>query len=579
MGSPGLPRSSFQLPQFLRLVLLILLSVLVIMPLGMLLIGSFRDAPPGAENGGWTVDGWRSAYTDVRTYTTLGSTLLVTLASVALATPVALFLAWVVTRTDTPGRRLLEPLLIAPLFVPGVLVALSWTVLGSPRTGLMNRAVRIVPGLESFTFNIYSWYGLILLFALAITPLMYFMMLPPMKTLDHTLEEAAAASGAGRLQTAVRISLPLAAPAILGGAILVAIKAIENLEVPAIVRGGSGIDVFMTRIFFSIRLSPSPDYAQGAALGAVVVLITALLVLLQARYLSRRDFTTIGGRGLKTDPTRLGPWRFVTAGCCWLYLGFTIVLPLGVLLLGSFERTFGLGRWDLLTLDNWRSVGDDDFQDALWNTVFTAGVASVLVTLLSACVGYCIVRSSGPTKWSFEAMSWIPWALPGLVLGLALLWGYALVPGRFYLSRWVLVVAYVTILLPLGVRLFTAAFRQLNPELEQAASAAGSGPLRRIAVIIAPLVAHTITASLVLSFVLSVREVAMPAILANRDTQVLGSFVLNSWFQGQASLAAVSGVVMIGLCVAALLLQILTDRVLLGRRQERSTASLQDTES
>lgn len=241
MVSPGRRSRQRVLPPArqwgLPLVLLSVVGLLTLVPLGMLAVGSFRDAPPGAA-GGWTMDGWVSAYTDPRTYSTLLVTVLVTLIALAAATPLALLLAWIVTRTDTPGRQFLERLLLVPLFVPGVLIALAWTVLGSPRTGYLNRVVRSLPGLDGFTFDIYTGYGLVLLFALAVTPLMYFMLLPVLKGMDHTLEEAAMAAGAGRIVTAVRIALPLAAPAILGGCILAAIKAIENLEVPAILRGG-----------------------------------------------------------------------------------------------------------------------------------------------------------------------------------------------------------------------------------------------------------------------------------------------------------------------------------------------------
>ncbi len=545
----------------LPVALFLVVGVLTVVPIAMLALGSFRDAPPGA-GGGWTLEGWVSAYTDRRTYSTLIVTVLVAVGALAGATPVALLLAWIVTRTDTPGRQVLERLLLLPLFIPGVLLALAWTVLGSPRTGYLNRLVRSVPGLDWFTFDVYTGYGLVFLFGLAVTPLMYFMLLPVLKGMDHSLEEAAAAAGAGRLVTAFRIALPLAAPAILGGGILVAIKAIENLEVPAILKGGSGIDVFMTRVFFAIRLNARPDYAQAAALGAAVVLCTAVLVVIQVRYLSKRDYTTVGSRGANTELVALGAWRFVTALLCWTYLAFAVVVPMLVVVLGSFEPVFGLGRPGQLTLDNWQEVLDDDtFSSALRNTITTAGLSTAIVTVLSGLVAYRCVRSPRGGGRGLEALSWIPWSLPGPVLGLGLLWGYALLPGQFYLSRWVLVVAYTTILLPLGVRMFMSAFRQLDVQLEEAAAVAGSGAFRMSVVIISPLIARTITACLVIGFVLSVREVGMPAILATRDTQVLGSLTLNLWLEGEASHAAVAGVVMVSLCLAALVVQVLVDVV------------------
>lgn len=548
--------------------LLVVLGVLVLLPVGMLGLGSLRDAAPGAE-GNWTFAAWRSAYTDPRTYSTLASTLLVTIGAVGLSAPLALFLAWAVTRTDTPGRGLLERLLLAPLFVPGVLIALSWTILGSPRTGLVNRLVRLIPGFEWFTVDVYSWYGLVFIFALAVTPLMYFLLLPVLKTMDRTLEEAAEISGAGRFRTATKITLPLIAPAILSGAILVAVKAIENLEVPAILRSGSGIDVFMTRIFFSIRSTPTPDYALAAALGSVVLILTGLLVLWQQKYVTKRDFVTIGSRGTKLEITRLGPWRYVTALGCWGYLSLAVLLPLAVLGFGSFETFFGMGDIERLTLRHWSEVvNDSTFWLALRNTLMTAIGASVLVTSLSAAIGYVVVRSHLRARWALEGASWVAWGIPGPVLGLGLLWTYAMLPGGLYLSRWVLIVAYSTILLPLGVRLFTSGFRQLNTELEEAAAVSGSGPVRRASRVIAPLLSKTISTSLLLGFVMSVREVGMPAILATRNTEVLGSLTLSAWLEGRASYAAVTGIVMIALSGAALALQAAVD-YLIERQQSR----------
>lgn len=552
---------------------------LMVFPVIMLIAGSFRDAPPGADGASWTLDGWQEAYSDSRTYSTLLTTLRITIEVMLVSTPIALAFAWIVARTDTPGRALLERLLLAPLFIPGVLTALAWTVLASPRTGVVNRMLRHLPGLEGIALNIYSEWGMVFIFSLLLTPVIFFLVLPTLKSMNHTLEEAAMAAGASRFTTAVRITLPMMAPAILGATILASIKVFEALDIPAVLRGPSGIDVFMTRVFFAMRFTPVPNYAEATALAVAIVAVAAILVTLQARYIAKRDFTTTAARDAPMELVRLGRWRYVTAGVCWLYLFVAIVVPVAVLVIGSFERFIGVHDFGALNLDNWRTVLDDPaLGRAVRNTAMLAFVSAILMATLTIVLSYLIVRRKGAAATSLEAASWLPWSVPGLVLGLGLLWGYSILPGQLYVTRWILIAGFMTTLLPLGVRQFTAAFRQLDVALEEAALTCGARPWRVGVHVIAPLILRTISASMLISMILVLREVGMPAIAGSNGNEVLASLTLYAWLEGRATTAATYGVVMVGMALTVIIVHGLIE-LALRRWQRRSGIVLGTTPS
>ena len=554
-------------------VFIVAVAVIVLSPMLMLTVGSFRSEPPGATGASWTLRGWRSAYGNSDTVRAMWTTIRITVLSSLVSTFLALSMGWIVARTDTPGRTLIERLVFVPLLLPGVLMALAWSIVGSPRTGIISDYLEKLPGVGPEAFNISSEYGLIFVFGIGLAPLTFFLITPSLKAMDHTLEEAAVAAGAGRLRTVVRITLPMVAPAILGGATLSAIRVMESLEIPALLGQPAGIEVFMTRIFFAMRFTPFPDYAAATALGIAIVVITGILVYLQARYIRMRSYVTVGSRGTNAEVVGLGRWRYATAAYCWLYLFLTVAVPVGVVIIGSFERFMGLYEWNDLTLDNWREAFENrHLRSAIWNTLVIALASGFIMTATSAGLAYLIARSRSKLRWALEGMSWLPWSMPGVVLGVGLLWTYSFVPGGFYTSKWVLVIGYVTVLLPLGVRQCVAAISQIDPQLEEAARSSGSGPLRLATRIVIPLILKTIIATFLFGFVIGVREVGLPALLVSPGNEVLGSLTLYAQLEGRATDAAVYGVVMLTFSlVAVALLAILEHAVTRAQRRKAGT--------
>lgn len=524
-------------------------GVLVVLayPVVMALAGSLLDGAPGAAGVDFSTEGWRAAYGDDRTYQAWGDSLRIAAMSVGIAAVVGTVLAWLVSRTNMPGRGLFRTALLLPLFIPTVLVGMAWTI----GVGALGNLVGDVPVLGWLLPEAYSTTGVVITLASVAVPLVYLLMLPSFDSMDSALEDAATANGISPRRAVLRITLPLAAPAFISAAILAGVRILETLDIPLMIGRPAGLEVFATRMYQTLFNDPAPNYAKATALGVSLAAFAALLVVVGAIYVNRRSFVTVAGKGSSRRPVDLGRWRFLASGLAWLYLAFASLVPVGIVVYGSFEGYVGL--WDgELTLDHWTKVLDSSlFWTSISNTVQLAVVGGVIMTVIGAAAAYLIVRSGSRLRFVVEGITWLPWAIPGVLLALGILWGYSLV-GGLYGSKWLLLIAYVTIYVPLAVRQFSSALLQLDPALEQAGWMSGSSRFPTFWRLTRPLLVQTTLASLLLSFVLCVREVSVSAFLVSPGNEVLGVRTLESWTRGAASEAAVYGVCMLVLSGAAL---------------------------
>lgn len=521
-------------------VLVVALVVVLLYPVAMALTGSVLKGAPGDPDTSLSLQGWKTAYTDPRTYTAWVDSLKIGAATMLVAGVLGTLLAWLVSRTNTPGRGLFRTALMLPLFIPTVLIGMAWTI----GVGAVKQLTADVPVLSSLIPEAYSLTGVVVTMTLVVVPLVYLLMLPSFDSMDANLEDAAAANGIPMWRTTLRIVIPLAAPAFISAIILAGVRVLETLDIPLMVGRPAGIEVFATRMYQALFNTPSPNYAAATALGVSLAALAALLVALGAVYVNRRSFVTVAGKGAAKRLVDLGRMRFLAAGLCWLYLALGSLVPVAIVVYGSFEGYIGV--WDgSVTLDHWATVlSDSVFWGAIRNTIGLAVLGAVIMTGLGAAAAYGIVRSPSRLRYLLEGVTWVPWAVPGVLLALGILWGYSLV-GGLYGTRWLLLIAYVTIYAPLAVRQFSSAMLQLDPALEHAGWTSGSNKLVTFWRLIRPLLLQTTLASLLLSFVLCVREVSVSAFLVSPGNEVLGVRTLDSWTQGGASEAAVYGVCML----------------------------------
>lgn len=523
--------------------LLLLIAFLVFLPLFMILFGSFRDGSPFVARH-FTLKGYTETFSDTSILKAMWTTIWLAVVRTALAAGLAIFLAWVIHRTDTPGRFWLDKLIYARFFLPLLPMLMAWIFLLSPRSGLINKFGTGVLGLEGPIFNINSYQGIIFTSVLGWAAFLYIFISPAFQRMDMSLEESSRMSGAGQFTTLRRVTVPLLMPAILAVTLMAFIRMIESFETELFLGSRVGIWVFTTKIFFLINGEP-PDFPAAMALAMVLVLITFSLVVVQWKLLGRREYVTVTGRGYKPTPMALGRLRWVTFSLVVLYLLIDFILPLGALIFGTFMKISGVFSAGY-TLSNWsRAFSEPLFLRSLRNTVVMSGAAATAAVLMAALAAYVILRTKYMGRRALELLTWVPWAVPGLVMALGVFWGYMTLPFTvaLYGTIWLMVIVRVTMSLPVTTRIISSSVIQIHKELEESSRTLGAGWSRTFTRIWVPLIMPALMAAWILAFTVSVRDLNSVIFIYGPKSQVLSTVIFNYWASGYLEIGFVYGVI------------------------------------
>jgi iron(III) transport system permease protein len=530
----------------------LLVAFLVLFPLGMLLYGSFWTARPGFP-GAFTLDNYIKAYTDIGTYQVLVTTVVLIGAKTLVAVALATTLAWIVTRTDTPLRGLLEVLITLPFFIPGLLEAIAWIMLLSPNAGTINVWLRSTLGLEQSPFNIYSMGGMIWVMSLGSTSFIFLLVVNALRNMDASLEESARASGAGAVRTALTVTLPLMAPIILSAGMLSFIRAMDSFEVPVLLGLPAKVFVFSNRIYAAVQYDYPVNYGLATALGVSFFGLMIGLIYVQNRLLRGRDFSIVTGKGYKPKVVRLGRFRYVTLAFCLVFFGIATALPLSQVFIGSFLKVFGLPKWELFTFDNYLSIlSDFTLWRGLINTFIVCGSAAAITVLLCTMVAYINTRTAFVGRRPLEVISWLPWAIPGIVAGLGMLWAYITLPFPLYGTLVLLVIVLLTTGLPLGVRLMSGVMVQLGRELEESSRVHGASWQYTFVHIVAPLLKPALAGAFLLLFVGFSRAVSATILFVGPGTELLAVTLFSYSQAGRFQIVSALAIVLMTINVTAL---------------------------
>lgn len=522
------------------------LAFLTAYPIAMLFFGSLHSTPPG-EAGIFNLDGYR-ALASAEDMRVLLNTLGLSLAKTVFSMVLALLLAWIIARTDTPGRSTLEVLITLPFYIPPILTAMAWGMLASPKGGLINIVWIALSGRSEPLVNIYSFGGIVWHMMQYSTPFLFLLMVGAFKSMDPALEESSRMSGASEWTTFRRVTLGLMLPVTTSAFILSFVRGVDGFESALIFGTPAGIDVVTTQIYNLINHRNVPDYQQATALALLVMFLMFLLVAWQWRLLGERSFFTVTGKGYRPGVTRLGRWRWATFAFCVLFFAVTVVLPVGQLLLGSFFKFFGFYRLNMLTTEHYRAVwGNQLFWRALGNTLLLGFVGATLTMLLGGVIAYVVVRTRSRLRRVIEVLAWLPWMMPGMVLGIGLLWAYAWLPGPFHLygTLWALLLAYTTLGTPLAVRTMSGALSQIAHELEECSRVHGASwptTFRRILLLLAW---PSFAVGWILIFFIILRELSASILLYTAGNEVLSVVVMRLWGDGKAEEVSVIALVML----------------------------------
>lgn len=523
-------------------------------PLVLLLVKSFQVSPPYAPVE-WGFGAWESAFDDPSVPRTLLNTFSLGIVRVALAAALGIFFAWVVTRTTAPWRRFVELGLWLGFFLPLLPLTLGWFLLLDPKSGLLNTFLQGIFGMEEGPLDINSYWGIVWAHLAHSTAIMFLLITPAFQRLDAGLEEASWMSGVSRVKTLVRVTVPVLAPAILVATILILIRSFESFEIELLLGAPNDLWVFSTKVWLYLRSDP-PAYGTATALSVVFLAVLIALIVLQRRLLGRRRYTTVGGRGFRLQRADLGRWRWPVAIFSAGFVLVGVFLPMILLVVGTCMKLFGFFSIDdPWTLSHWEAVlGNDLFVNGLKNTLLLGVGAAVVGAVFYLVVSHVLVREEFRGKRMLDFVSWLPWALPGVLISLALLW---IVLGSLpfltvlYGTIWVLILAVIVKNLPLGIQVTQASLMQMSPELEESAYTSGASRVTTFRRVVFPILAPgTLTVALIV-FIEAVREIPAVIFLDSTDSRPLSPLMLSFAEEGRMEEAAIVGLVITVVIVVA----------------------------
>jgi len=550
-----LPRVSWSLvPIFLFVGLLILMLAY---PLALLLLKSFAISRPGQETV-WGIGSWVAAFTDANLPMAVANTFFLAFARIIITSVLAVFFAWVVTRTDTPFKGFIEMALWLGFFLPLLPMTLGWIILLDPYNGILNKFFMHVFGFTAPLFDIYSYWGIVWCHIAFSTSVRFILMTPAFTAMDASLEEAARASGSSNFGVLWRITIPILAPALLASTALGFIRSLESLEIEMVLGIPAGIYVVPTKIWDLLHWEP-PYYGRATALCSIFLVFIFLLIWLHRLTLRGREFTTVTGRSYMVRTFSLGRWRWVTSAACIGFIVIMILLPLATLVMGTFMEFFG--NFDIektWTLHHWQSaLTDPVFLRSLKNTLMLGFGAALAGTLLYALISYYIVRTRFPARSTVDVLSWLPWALPGVLISLALLWA-VLGSGDYvkllYGTVGLLVLAIIIKEMPLGTQIIKASVLQISNELEEASRTAGAPWFTGFRRVLLPLLKPTMLAVGIIVFISAARDIPTVIFLATNQSRTLSLLMLDYIADANMEKAAVLGVFLVFLIFLLLML-------------------------
>jgi iron(III) transport system permease protein len=525
------------------------LMILVVLPLASLVLGSVTDG------GRPTLEHFREALQGRLYVQALWNSLVLGAWTAALSVAIGLPLAWAVSRTNVPGKRFLHLTAVVAYLTPPFLTAIAFVNLFSPNAGLVNRFVRDVLGVPGLTFNVFSMAGLVLVTVPHTFPFVYLLAASALESVDASMEESAQILGASRWRTAAAVTVPLVAPAVLSGALIAFVNAIALFGSQAIIGLPGRVFTLPTRIY--ALFDYPPQYGLASALSLIFVAITVAALYLQRRYLARRSYVTLGGKGSRPQLVDLGGARFGVLSFGVLVFVVAVAAPYLTLLAVSVSKSWGLHFWENLTLRHYRFVllEYDVTRRAIVNSLGLAGAAATLAVLLGSLVGWVDLRTTVRGRKLLDYVSLIPLGLPGIVVAVAIIQFWLRTPLPIYGTLLIILLAYTARYVPLGVRAANAAFRQIDPSLEETARVTGAGWLRTFRSVTLPLARPGLFAGWLLVFVPALQELSASILLFSSESITLAVAVYNLYETGArepvAALAIVTMVIITVAIVAA----------------------------
>lgn len=532
--------------QWSRGLVISLTALAVLAPILLIFYQSLLNAPFFDQAAKPGFGAYRFIFDDPDFWSAAKNSCFIAIGMTLIALPLGAALAFLMVRTDLPGQRWLEPMLLIPVFVSPMVLSFGYVVAAGP-VGFYSVWFGDLFG--GVPWNVYSLTSIAVIAGLTHVPHVYLYASAALKNLGSDVEEAARMSGASPLRVALDVSLPMVMPALLYSAVLVFFLGFEIFGLALVLGDPEGHLVLATYLYKLTNKLGTPSYHLMAAVAVCIIAVTVPLVMLQRHLMKNAaKYVSVKGKAGRQRALPLGAWRWVAAVLIagWLFL--TVVVPLSGIALRSVVNYWGEGvsLVDVLTLDHFRTVfGQPALMRGIWNTVLIGTIGGGLAVICYTAIGLATHRQ--PDGWSrfVDYLVLVPRAVPGLLAGLAFLWVFLFIPFLSPLRSTIFAVwlAYTVVWLAYGLRLVSSSLLQVGAELEEAARSAGASRARTSRDVTLPLIRHGLLASWLLVFMIFEREYSTAVYLLNPGTEVIGSLLVSLWATGGADMVAALSVI------------------------------------
>ncbi|MEP7058506.1 MAG: iron ABC transporter permease, partial [Caldimonas sp.] len=469
--------------------------------------------------------------------------------SCAIATP----LAWLVSRTDLPGRRVVRALVTASFVTPPFLGAIAWEILAAPNSGLVNALYRSLTGAQTYEHlvDIYTFSGLVFAIACYTFPYVFTLVANGLDRVPSDLEDASAILGARGATTLRRVTIPLVLPAMLAGSLIAILQALTMFGSPAILALPAGFHVITTKIWSLFQYPPKPGLAAAASLPLLA--ITVLLLQGKSWILGRKGYTVLGAKSGVARIARLRGWKPLAVAFVALVLALTVVLPYAALLKTALTRNVSDPlTWATLTLRHFDFVFFEFSATrlAMWNTFLLGFSTATLGTAIALVAAYMVSRSAVRGTKLLGLLATAPVAIPGIVLGVGVFLTYSHPRLMLYGTLWILLIAFLTIEMPAGYQQLASAFHGIHPELEEASRILGATRLNTLRLITAPLLRTSVIATWCFVFIGTIRELSATILLTTANTKLVSVIIYDLNESGDLGAISVLGLMLLAVSFA-----------------------------
>jgi iron(III) transport system permease protein len=504
----------------------------------------------GLQAGSFTIQHFQNiveSLGDVKTLLT--NSMIFSVGSAAIALVYGTALAWLAERSDAPFRKLAYVSAYVSFAIPGIIKVVGWIMLMGPKAGILNAPIVAIMGAP--LFNIFSLSGMVLVESFLWIPIVFLLMATPFRSMDPSLEEAATTSGSTGWQVFCKVTFPLALPSVLAVLILTFIRSLEAFEIPALIGIPAGVEVLTTKIYLQIKGGLIPKYGEASAYSIILIGLVTLGLFPYYRITSKTyKFTTISGKAYRPHRIQLRKWRWL-GGLLMLVLPLLQFLPIVAITWSSFlpfAQVPSRKALSLLTFNNYvTAFNDSGIIRSVMNSLtvsMTSATGAILITFFAA---WLIVRASIKSRWILDQMAMLPLVFPGIVMGIAILKMYLMLPVPVYGTLWILILAFIARYLPYGIRFSHSALLSLHKELEEGAMVSGASWFQMMRQVVVPLIMPALLAGWIYVFLITFKELSIALLLYSPGSQVVAVTIWELWDNGHVGeLAAFSLVITLG---------------------------------